>query len=572
MNKYTIGLDYGTNSCRALIVDIDDGTELASSVFLYPSGENGIILDSSDPNLARQNPKDYLDGITATILGAIQKAKKNNPSFNSFNIVGIGVDTTGSSPIPVDKQGNPLSFSEKFKNNPNAMCWLWRDHTSFKEAQQITHLAEKIRPEYLAKIGGTYSSEWYWSKILHCKNIDREIFNEAYSFVELCDYIPAVLTGEINPDKIKRSVCAAGHKAMYSSDWGGLPDEDFIQQLDSKLLNLRKNLFKKVYTSETEAGKLSAYWSKKLQLKEGISVAVGAFDAHMGAVGAGVKEGTLVKIMGTSTCDIMVQNNKNKLKDIPGVCGVVDGSVMEHHYGIEAGQSAVGDIFLWFVNHLTPSKYGTRKIDEEGNIDFDEKFENLQKEAEKLLPGESGLIALDWNNGNRTILTDVRLTGLMVGQTLHTSPHEIFRSLVEATAFGALKIINRIKEYDVEVKEIVNCGGLAIKSPFLMQIYADVTGIPMIISKSHQTPALGAAIFGAISAGEFKDVKEAQKSMTSTDKIYMPIKKNHDVYIKLYKIYSKLHDSFGTKEWSGSMYNIMKDLLDIRDEQKKLKG
>ena len=452
------------------------------------------------------------------------------------------------------------------------MCWLWRDHTSFKEAQQITHLAEKIRPEYLAKIGGTYSSEWYWSKILHCKNIDPEIFNEAYSFVELCDYIPAVLTGEINPDKIKRSVCAAGHKAMYSSDWEGLPDEDFIQQLDSKLLNLRKNLFKKVYTSETEAGKLSAYWSKKLQLKEGISVAVGAFDAHMGAVGAGVKEGTLVKIMGTSTCDIMVQNNKNKLKDIPGVCGVVDGSVMEHHYGIEAGQSAVGDIFLWFVNHLTPSKYGTRKIDEEGNIDFDEKFENLQKEAEKLLPGESGLIALDWNNGNRTILTDVRLTGLMVGQTLHTSPHEIFRSLVEATAFGALKIINRIKEYDVEVKEIVNCGGLAIKSPFLMQIYADVTGIPMIISKSHQTPALGAAIFGAISAGEFKDVKEAQKSMTSTDKIYMPIKKNHDVYIKLYKIYSKLHDSFGTKEWSGSMYNIMKDLLDIRDEQKKLKG
>ena len=572
MKKYTIGLDYGTNSCRALIVDIDDGTELASSVFLYPSGENGIILDSSDPNLARQNPKDYLDGITATILGAIQKAKKNNPTFNSFNIVGIGVDTTGSSPIPVDKQGNPLSFKEKFKNNPNAMCWLWRDHTSFKEAQQITHLAEKIRPEYLAKIGGTYSSEWYWSKILHCKNIDPEIFNEAYSFVELCDYIPAVLTGEINPDKIKRSVCAAGHKAMYSSDWGGLPDEDFIQQLDSKLLNLRKNLFKKVYTSETEAGKLSGYWSKKLQLKEGISVAVGAFDAHMGAVGAGVKEGTLVKIMGTSTCDIMVQNNKNKLKDIPGVCGVVDGSVMEHHYGIEAGQSAVGDIFLWFVNHLTPSKYGTRKIDEEGNIDFDEKFENLQKEAEKLLPGESGLIALDWNNGNRTILTDVRLTGLMVGQTLHTSPHEIFRSLVEATAFGALKIINRIKEYDVEVKEIVNCGGLAIKSPFLMQIYADVTGIPMIISKSHQTPALGAAIFGAISAGEFKDVKEAQKSMTSTDKIYMPIKKNHDVYIKLYKIYSKLHDSFGTKEWSGSMYNIMKDLLDIRDEQKKLKG
>tara|TARA_S200000501_G_scaffold176229_1_gene165902 strand:+ start:1778 stop:3502 length:1725 start_codon:yes stop_codon:yes gene_type:complete len=572
MKKYTIGLDYGTNSCRALIVDISNGTELASSVFLYPSGENGIILDSSDPNLARQNPKDYLDGITATISGAIQKAKKKDSSFDSFNIVGIGVDTTGSSPIPVDKKGNPLSFLDKFKNNPNAMCWLWRDHTSFKEAEQITLLAKEIRPAYLDKIGGTYSSEWYWSKILHCKNIAPDVFDEAYSFVELCDYIPAVLTGEINPNKIKRSVCAAGHKAMYSTDWKGLPDIGFIEQLDSKLLNLRQNLFDKVYTSETEAGKLNLEWSKKLNLKEGISIAVGAFDAHMGAVGAGVKEGTLVKIMGTSTCDIMVQNNKNKLNDIPGVCGVVDGSVMEGHYGIEAGQSAVGDIFLWFVNHLTPSKYGTRKIDEEGNIDFDEKFENLQKEAEKLLPGESGLMALDWNNGNRTILTDVRLTGLMVGQTLHTSPHEIFRALVEATAFGALKIINRIKEYDVEVKEIVNCGGLAIKSPFLMQIYADVTGIPMKVSKSHQTPALGAAIFGAISAGEFKNVSDAQDYMTGTDKTYNPIAENHDIYKKLYKIYSKLHDSFGTKESSGSMYNIMKDLLNIRDSQRRVKG
>ena len=214
------------------------------------------------------------------------------------------------------------------------MCWLWRDHTSFKEAEQITLLAKEIRPAYLDKIGGTYSSEWYWSKILHCKNIDPAVFDEAYSFVELCDYIPAVLTGEINPNKIKRSVCAAGHKAMYSTDWKGLPDIGFIEQLDSKLVNLRQNLFDKVYTSETEAGKLNLEWSKKLNLKEGISIAVGAFDAHMGAVGAGVKEGTLVKIMGTSTCDIMVQNNKNKLNDIPGVCGVVDGSVMEGHYGI----------------------------------------------------------------------------------------------------------------------------------------------------------------------------------------------------------------------------------------------
>ena len=569
MKKYTIGLDYGTNSCRALIVDISDGNELASSVFLYPSGNNGIILDNSDPNLARQNPQDYLDGIKSTILGAIKKAKEKDKSFNPHNVIGIGVDTTGSSPIPVDEKGNPLSFSEKFKNNPNAMCWLWRDHTSFKEADQITKLAKKIRPEYLDKIGGTYSSEWFWSKILRCKNIDPEVFDSVYSFVELCDYIPAILTGILDPNKIKRSVCAAGHKAMYSSDWNGLPDRDFIKNLDSKLLNLRDNLFDKVFTSETEAGKLSSFWSKTLNLREDVSIAVGAFDAHMGAVGAGVKEGTLVKIMGTSTCDIMVQNNKNNLKDIPGVCGIVDGSVMKDHYGIEAGQSAVGDIFLWFVNHLTPSKYGSRKIDSEGNIDFNEKFKNLQKEAEKLTPGESGLIALDWNNGNRTILTDVRLTGLMVGQTLHTSPHEIFRALIESTAFGALKIINRIKEYDVEVKEIINCGGLAIKSPFLMQIYADVTGIPMKVSKSHQTPALGAAIFGAISAGAFQSVSKAQEYMTGTDITYEPITSNHEIYKKLYIIYSQLHDSFGTDQWSGKMYNIMKDLLNIRDEQRK---
>ncbi|MEJ2306348.1 MAG: FGGY-family carbohydrate kinase, partial [candidate division WOR-3 bacterium] len=301
-----------------------------------------------------------------------------------------------------------------------------------------------------------------------------------------------------------------------------------------------------------------------LNLKPGIASAVGAFDAHMGAVGAGIKPGTLVKILGTSTCDIMISPNDKKLADIPGVCGIVDGSVMPGYFGIEAGQSAVGDIFLWLVNNLVPEKYGKT---------VDEKFENLAREAAKQKPGEHGLLALDWNNGNRTILVDVRLTGLLLGQTLHTEPHEIYRALIEATAFGALTIINRIEEYGVPVKEIVNCGGLASKNPFLMQIYADITGRPMEISGSEQTPALGAAIFGAIAAGKetsgFLNIEEAQDTLTGIKKRFEPNPENNSVYKKLYVLYKQLHDAFGTEKWSGKMQNVMKDLLAIRDKQRK---
>ena len=559
MKKYAIGLDYGTNSCRALIVDLSDGLEVSSSLFNYPSGEAGVLVDKNDPNLARQNPKDYLDGVTYTITNSIEKAIENDPSFDASSIVGIGVDTTGSSPIPVNEEGTPMSFLPEFSENINAMCWLWKDHTSFSEAKQITELAADIRPQYLSKIGGTYSSEWYWSKVLHCKNIDPTLFDSIASFVELCDYIPSVLTGHTQPNNIKRSICAAGHKAMYNKDWGGLPDLEFLSRLDPALCKIRENYSVEAFSSEESAGVLSEAWANRLGLKPGISVAVGAFDAHMGAVGAGIKEGTLVKILGTSTCDIMVQNNQKKLNDIPGVCGIVDGSVMNNYFGIEAGQSAVGDIFLWFVNNLTPENYGKS---------IDEKFEKLEKQAVILKPGETGLLALDWNNGNRTILVDVRLSGLLLGQTLHTTPHEIFRALVESTAFGALTIINRIEDYGVKVNDVVNCGGLAAKSPMLMQIYADVIGRPMRISRSDQTPALGASIFGAISAGEFNDTFSAQSVLTSIKKTYEPDSKNHEIYQKIYLLYSKAHDAFGTSEWSGSMHNIMKDLLEIRDQQR----
>ncbi|MDP6575289.1 MAG: ribulokinase [Candidatus Peribacteraceae bacterium] len=559
MKKYSIGLDYGTNSCRALIVDLSDGNEIASALFDYLSGESGVLIDHKDPNLARQNPQDYLDGIASTVTEAISKARENNPSFDPETVVGIGVDTTGSSPLPVNEEGVPLSFLPEFTDNLNAMCWLWKDHTSFIEADQITELAGTIRPHYLDKIGGKYSSEWYWSKVLHCKNIDPQLFDASSSFVELCDYIPAVLTGQTNPNEIKRSICAAGHKAMYNDDWGGLPDAEFLSELDPALCKLRNNYSSVAVSSEQSAGGLCEEWAQRLGLEPGIAVAVGAFDAHMGAVGAGVKEGTLVKILGTSTCDIMVQNNNKDLKDIPGVCGIVDGSVMVDHYGIEAGQSAVGDIFLWFVKNLTPEKYGKT---------VDQKFVGLEKHAETLKPGESGLLALDWNNGNRTILVDVRLSGLLVGQTLHTTPHEIFRAFIESTAFGALTIINRIEEYGVKVEEVINCGGLAVKSPLLMQIYADVTGRPMKISRSDQTPALGAAIFGAIASGAFDNVSSAQAVMTGNKKTYEPDSESHSVYQQIYSLYSQAHDAFGTSNWSGQMSNIMKDLLEIRDGQR----
>lgn len=561
MSKYAIGLDYGTNSCRSLIVDLADGKELASHVFPYPSGEYGIIIDPKDPNLARQNPADYIKGIEVTISEAIKKAKVLDSGFNPKDIIGIGVDTTGSSPLPVDKEGSPLCFNEKFKDNPAAMVWLWKDHTSHEETIKITELGRKVRPQYMAKIGGTYSSEWFWSKILHCKNTSPEVYNAANSFVEICDWIPAHLTGELNPSKIKRSICAAGHKAMFSNLWGGLPDVEFLEMLSPGLGELRSRLFNEAYSSEQLAGYLSKEWADKLGLSDKVAVAVGAFDAHMGAVGAGVDAGTLVKILGTSTCDIMVQPNDQPLADIKGVCGIVDGSVMSGYYGIEAGQSAVGDIFLWFINNLVPEKYGKTQ---------DEKFKNLEEAASKLKPGESGLLSLDWNNGNRTILVDVRLTGLLLGQTLHTQPHEIYRALIEATAFGALAIIDRIEEYGVKISEVVNCGGLASKNPMLMQIYSDITGRPMKISRSDQTPALGAAIFAAVAAGKnaggYDSVEEAKAKMTGTSNEFKPIAGNHEVYKKIYKLYRKLYDGFGTEEWSGKMYNVMKDLLNIRDE------
>ena len=554
--KYTIGLDYGTNSVRALIVNVTNGAEVAAAVWTYAHGTQGVVL-ARDPNLARQHPADYLQGAEITIKAALATAKKSVKGFSASQVIGIGVDTTGSTPLPVDANGQPLVFQKKFANNPAALAWLWKDHTSVNEASEITELAKKMRPKYLAKCGGTYSSEWFWSKLLHCLRTAPEVFNAAHSWVELSDFVPASLTGTEHPDKFIAGVCAAGHKAMWNAKWGGYPDAEFLSKLNPKLAQLRSRLTPRVHTIDRAVGGLTSGWAKKTGLTAGIPVAVGAFDCHLGAVGSGVTPGTLVKIIGTSTCDISIASNTSKLADVPGLCGIVDGSVLPGYFGLEAGQSAVGDLFNWWVNYIQPhgEKLSHRKLDEE---------------ALKLAPGESGLLALDWNNGNRTILVDQRLTGLIVGQTLYSTPAEVYRALIEATAFGALTIINRFEEYGVKISQIVNCGGIAEKSAITMQIYADVTGRPMKISRSAQTCALGSAIAAAVIAGAHKSYATAQKKMTGLKPVvYKPNAKAHATYTELYALYKQLHDAFGTPDGGGNLYGVMKKLIEIRSRVRK---
>ena len=545
MKQLALGLDFGTNSVRGLVVDCATGKELASHVFHYPHGDAGIILDRKNVNLARQHPQDYLDGTIACVKGCLRKIK-------SGTIIGIGVDTTGSTPLPVDDNGTPLAFHKAFKKTPAAYAWLWKDHTGHAEAEAITATAAAQRPQYLAKCGGKYSSEWFWSKIWHCAKESPAVFDAAFTWVEHADWMAGVLTGTDHPSKLKRGICAAGHKALFHESWGGYPDEQFLSALDPKLARVRRSLPNKAYNIADTAGTLTEAWAKKLGLPAGIPVAVGAFDAHLGGVGSGIRPGTLVKIVGTSTCDMMVAPLAQNLPDVPGLCGIVPQSILPGYYGLEAGQSAVGDIFNWFVRFSGQS------------------HETLTKGALKLQPGESGLLGLDWHNGNRTILTDQRLTGLLLGLTLHTTPAEVYRALIEATAFGARRIVERFEEYGVKVDRVVNCGGISIKSTLTMQIYADVMNRPMEISRSAQTCALGAAIAGAVVGGAHPNFKEAAVAMTGTmSKKFLPKPKNVAVYERLYRQYRRLHDIHGTSAHAENLHDLMKELLTVRDEVRK---
>ena len=550
---FAIGLDFGTNSVRALVVSTESGEEIGSFVYGYPSGSAGILLDPKDPDLARQNPQDYLDGLTYAVRGALREAAKD-AVFAPSRVVGIGVDTTGSTPIPVDDRGIPLALDDHFTDDLAAQAWLWKDHTAHQEAEEITAVARQLRPQYLARCGGIYSSEWYWAKILHCLRAAPQVFEAADTWVEHADWMPAVLTGTCSPDVLRRNVCAAGHKAMFDSGWGGYPDEEFLAMLDPRLVRARKRLPSFAYNVSQRAGGLSQDWASRIGLPPGIPVATGAFDAHLGAVGSGIGPGKLVKIMGTSTCDVMVAPLAQNLASIPGLCGIVPESVLPGYYGLEAGQSAVGDIFNWLVDGMAPQ-------------DLDHAA--LTKAAQGLRPGESGLLALDWHNGNRTVLVDQRLTGSILGLTLHTAPHELYHALIEATAFGARAILQRIEEYGVPVREIIACGGISTKNSLVMQIYSDVLGRSVSVSRSKQTSALGAAMAGAVVAGRqaggHNSFEEAAAAMTGVEPTaYRPRKAFREVYDRLFALYMRLHDAFGVRGQSDDLYDVMKELLEIR--------
>jgi L-ribulokinase len=480
------------------------------------------------------------------------------PGFSRSRVIGIGVDTTGSTPLPIDAKAQPLAFDPKWKDNLAAHAWLWKDHTSAREAAAITVTARVHAPHLIAPIGGTYSSEWFWSKIWHCLNVAPDVFDAADSWVELADYVPAVLAGVTRPRDIQRCVCAAGHKALFSETWGGLPDKTFLARLDPKLAALRDRLFDRAWPPGRPAGTLTEAWAREFNLTPGIAIAMGGFDAHYGAVGAGVRSGTLVKIIGTSTCDCAIAPAVGEMPNVPGICGIVDGSIMPGFFGIEAGQSAVGDILRWWVEVVCEGR--------------DDLHAALSAQAAALEPGESGLLALDWNNGNRTILVDPRLTGLLIGQTLATTRADIYRALIESTAFGARRIIDRLREYGVPVERVVCCGGIAEKNDLFMQIYADVIGQPMLIAGSPQTPALGAALSAGVTAGAdaggYADWFAAQDRMTTIkEKRFVPNPDAHRVYTDMYGLYRELHDAFGgvAGARSADLGTVMKRLLAVKE-------
>ncbi len=537
-DNFVIGLDFGTDSCRAVIVDTRDGSVLGESVVNYPRWMDGKYCNPGE-NQFRQHPLDYLEAMEKSIVEAL----KVLPRKAYRDVRGITAATTGSTVVPVDREGNPLSLNEEFRDNPNGMFILWKDHTAVREAEEINKLAHSGEGEdYTKFVGGVYSAEWFWAKILHVIRVDRDISNAAYSWVEHCDWIPGVLTGDTDPLRLKRSRCAAGHKAMWHSSFGGLPPASFLERLDPRLADLRARLYNDTYTSDIPVGRLSDKWADRLGLSSEVVVGVGAFDAHMGAVGGGISEGSLVKVMGTSSCDmIVVSPEKLKGKLVRGICGQVDGSIIPGLVGLEAGQSAFGDVYAWFGDLISWPLF---LIDKSGNVDKENAksmiLDELSVAASKIKAGESSLIAVDWLNGRRSPFANQFVKGAIGGLTLGSNAPMVFRALVEATAFGSRSIIERFEEEGIGVKEIIGVGGVAKKSPFVVQTVCDVINRKIKIVKTEQTVALGAAEFAAVAAGIFRNIFEAQDAMGSGfEAEYSPNPANVGIYDKLYKRYKR---------------------------------
>ena len=546
MSKYVIGLDYGSDSARAVVVNAETGAEMASSVKYYPRWMEGKYCIPT-ANQYRQHPQDYVDALEYTVKDALSKC----PAGTAEQVVGMAFDTTGSTPVFTDKNGTPLSLLPEFAENPNAMFVLWKDHTAIKEAKEINDLSAKWKINYTSYEGGIYSSEWFWAKALHVLRVDEKVRNAAYSIVEHCDWLPALLTGTNDANNIVRSRCASGHKAMWLKEWGGLPSEDFLVALDPVLAGFRDRLYTETSSSDKKVGMLTKDWATRLGLTTNVAVAAGAFDAHMGAVGAEVTPGALVRIIGTSTCDIMVASYEeigDKL--IPGICGQVDGSVIPGMIGLEAGQSGFGDVYAWFKNVLAWPVVNilskTKLIDEATKqklIDetLDHIIPALSIEAAKVPVSESTILATDWMNGRRTPDANQLVKGTITGLNLGSSAPLIFRALVEATAYGSKAIVDRFIENGIEINEIIGIGGIALKSPFVMQTMADVLNMPIKVAKSEQACAFGTSMFAAVVAGVYEKVEDAQKAMGMGFAMeYFPNKENVELYKELYKDYIKV--------------------------------
>jgi L-ribulokinase len=545
-DQYVIGVDYGTDSVRSILVNAASGNEVAAAVFYYPRWKKGMYCDAS-LNQFRQHPLDYVEGLEYTIKSCLQQAG----SVIAANVKAISVDTTGSTPVAVDVTGTPLALLPAFAENPNAMFVLWKDHTGTKEAAEINEHAKKFAVNYLQFVGGIYSSEWFWAKLLHTIRVDSEVGNAAHSWVEHCDWVPFLLTGGTEVKQLKRGVCSAGHKALWSKDFNGLPPDEFFTSLDPLLKGFTDKLFTETYTSAESVGHLSAEWAQKLGLTTDVVIGAGAFDAHMGAVGGQIEAYHLSKVMGTSTCDMLVAPmNEVKGKLIKGICGQVPGSVIPGMMGMEAGQSAFGDAYAWFKNILVwPLQNLLPKsavINEETAAKLIEEATNniiaaLSEQANLIPLSESNELALDWLNGRRTPDANQLLKGAISGLNLGTDAPRIFRAIAEATCFGAKAIVDRFNEEGVPVKGLIGIGGVAKKSPFIMQMMADVMDMPIRIHKSEQTCALGAAMFAATAAGIYDKVEDAMIAMgQGFDAEYFPDKNKVGIYKKRYERYQQL--------------------------------
>ncbi len=543
---YVLGADFGTDSVRAVLYDVSTGKETGSHVSYYPRWREGRYCDPRK-NSFRQHPLDFME----TLEESVKASLSGLTGRQRERVLGIGVDTTGSTLAPVDENGTVLALKEEFSRNPNAMFVLWKDHTAVEEADKINRVAKSWGGEDFTKYeGGVYSSEWFWSKILHILKRDPEVRDQAYSWVEHADWIPAILTGTTDPLKMKRSRCAAGHKAMWHEEWEGLPAEEFLVKIDPLLGGLRERLYEKTYTSDVKAGVLTPVWAEKFGLPPGIAVAVGAFDAHMGAIGTEIRERSFVMILGTSACDMAVsQKEALGTKLIDGICGQVDGSIIPGMVGLEAGQSGFGDVYAWLRDTLLwPCVHvsGIREaFDKLGDGMVDTVMARLSEEARNIEDGEWPL-ALDWLNGRRTPYADQKLKGALLGLTLGTTAPMLFRALVESTAFGAKAIIERFAEEGVVFEEVVASGGIPKKSSYVMQVLSDVLNIPVKVARTDQAGALGAAMFAATAGGVYPSVTEAQKKMG--EGFVTTCEPRRDRVLRLGRLYERYRETGGLLE------------------------